>query len=611
MTLLASHFCAYGWELKMNVKSNRWILIGVAILAGVLLTACSGPDEHIWLKSPGWSRAVFLGNTALNDPVPMTLDEDGQVYFVLLSSNEERTKTFFDVIALGASGLPLWQYSLEEITLNQPDSPQIVWEGGNLRLFWMDDEHLYTFPLNANGTPLDEQPTLLSADKAAGSYSLAADDSGAHTLWFTGPRNDPGVYALSAFDGSGELTSVDPDGIRIQLRYDRENTLHATWVQFPVGYGSTRLLYGKYPFETRVTTIEPRVIREFTGGPSNGLDGPTMGIDANDVYIFWTVTVRTGLDAGIQTYYVHFPLVPFLSAAPPQQIAVPSIYGLQYEYLSNSPLDAGERVSLDGSNIPLTTEVQEIVPNQVQADELAIIFRSPTEHLWRKVRNQINVAYFYEGALSSYQPLSFTTTLSTSPNLINSADRHLYATWLEKLETGWHAVYFASTSPGIKETMSHATARELGRVAMQVSFGMLVGMLMAPIAAGVWVIAPLGILFLFTPLRKSGSTRVKDAFGVLSILLAIGAFWVGKTALLPGMLNYVPFSAWVPEIPRVLAAILRWGVPIMFSLIALFVAWFYTYRQSNKSTLYFLLIYVGVDSVLTASVYAVLVYGAI
>ena len=39
----------------MSVKKNKWILVGVAIVAIFLLSACSGPDEHIWLKSPGWT----------------------------------------------------------------------------------------------------------------------------------------------------------------------------------------------------------------------------------------------------------------------------------------------------------------------------------------------------------------------------------------------------------------------------------------------------------------------------------------------------------------------------------------------------------------------------
>ncbi|MCF6277229.1 MAG: hypothetical protein L3J16_00550 [Anaerolineales bacterium] len=595
----------------MKIRTNRILVVGLALLTMALLSACSGPDEHIWLKSPGWSRAVFLGNTNLNDPVPITLNDAGQVYLVLFSANEDRTETFFNVIALDADGLPLWQRQLDEISLHSPNAPQIVWDAGRLRLFWLDEESLYTVSLYANGS-LRSDPIRLSEDLTVDSYSVAAVSSGAYSLWFAGPRSDPGVYALSSLDGNGKLTSIDPDGIRITLAYDQTDTLHATWLQYPIGYGASRLLYGKYLPEAGLTTVEPRILHEWSVGPANGLDGPVMGIDSNNVYVFWTVIIRTGFEAGaVETSYIHFPLTPFFSASQPQPIAVPSIYGLQYEYLSNSPFDAGERVSLRGSNIPRTIDLQEIMPNPVQADELAIIFRSPMQHLWRKVRDQVNIAYFYEGEPSSFQPLSFTTTLSTSPNLLNSADRHLYAVWLEKMEINRYAVYFASTSPAIENSLSRSTSRELGRVAAQAIFGILVGVLMAPVAAGVWVVAPLAILLLFAPLRKIGSLRVQNVFSAISILLAITVFWFGKLATLPGIMDYVPFSAWVPQIPPTLAEVLRLGVPIVSSLLAVFVAWFYTYRQSNKSTLYFLLIYVGVDSLLTAAVYAVLIYGAI
>ena len=192
----------------MRLKTHRWILPGVAILAVFLLSACSGPDEHIWLKSPGWSRAVFLGNTDLNDPVPMTLDDEGQIYFVLLVDNEERMEKTFDVIALDPNGLPLWEHALDEIILTRPDSPQIAWDAGNLRLFWIDNESLYTFLLDAQGAPLSDDPVFLSAEIAVDSYSLAVDDSGKPTLWFAGARKNPGVYALSTSDGSGEIIGM-------------------------------------------------------------------------------------------------------------------------------------------------------------------------------------------------------------------------------------------------------------------------------------------------------------------------------------------------------------------------------------------------------------------
>jgi len=82
-------------------------------------------------------------------------------------------------------------------------------------------------------------------------------------------------------------------------------------------------------------------------------------------------------------------------------------------------------------------------------------------------------------------------------------------------------------------------------------------------------------------------------------------------ATLPGMMAYVPFSAWLPTIPGTVGMLLRWGVPALTLALSLWTAWYYTFRQGNPSTLYYILIYIGVDALITAAIYGVLFYGAI
>jgi hypothetical protein len=340
--------------------------------------------------------------------------------------------------------------------------------------------------------------------------------------------------------------------------------------------------------------------------------GPVLGVEDANTYLFWTVIFRSGMQSGtVQTEYIHFPHLQPAAVVRPQSIAMPTIYTLNHEQLSNTELSAGERVSLQDVNIPTTTTLQEIVTNTKAAGELAIAFRSPTQHLWRKEHYQVNVAYFRDGDPSSYQPLSFTPALSTTPNLISSGDGYLYITWLEKQETDDFTVYFASTSPTVKDTLNRSTGREFLRVVAQVSFGMLVGILLAPIGATLWAVAPMAVLLITAPLRSLGSSSLKVIFTVLSVLGSIAAYWVSKLATFPGMMDYVPFSSWIPHISMVVGNILRWAVPILIAAIAMFLAWYYTFRKSNQSTLYFLLIYIGVDALLTTAIYAVLIYGAI
>lgn len=590
---------------------KRWSLILVLGILSFLVTACSGPDEHIWLKSPGWSRAVFLGGTAYSEAVPVVIDETGYMFFVLVEKAEDLESSYFRVLAFNQKVDALWERSLTDISLMRPSSIRFLLVDDGLQLFWIDQEQLYMLELDSEGNGLGA-PVLLSGDDEVDSFSVVADSDGNPVLWYAGPRDNPGVYALTAFDGSSLPVGIDPDGIRVQLHYDQSNVLHASWLHYPVGYGISEILYAVYPRGIAWQPGQYDVVYTLSVSPTSALKGPTLGVDDAGTYLFWTVVVRSGVQAGtVQTEYVYFSNAQPSTIIGPRSIAMPSNYSLSHEFLPNTALDAGERVSLHDANMSMTTELQEITTNTAAASELAIAFRMPTQHLWRKQRNQVNVAYFRNGSPSSYQPLSFTPTFSTLPYLFSSEAGHLYITWLEKQESDWNTVYFASTAPLVKDALSRSTGREFLRIVAQVSFGMLVGILLAPIGAALWAVAPLAILFITSPLRKLGSSRVQAVFTVISVIIAIAAYWLGKLATLPGMLDYVPFSAWIPDISVTLGIILRWLVPLLGSGIALVVAWYYTFHRSNQSTLYYLLIYIGIDALLTVAIYAVLIYGEI
>lgn len=594
--------------MKLN---KRWLLMIIFGLLAVLIPACSGPDEHIWLKSPGWSRAVFLGGTAFGDPVPIALDGSGDMYFVLVERDDEPEVSHFRIKAFDRNANVLWDRALTDFQLRRPTSVQMLWVDGSLQLYWIEQEELYALKLDTDGNEMNA-PVLLSETVVVDSYSVVTDSNGNPVLWFAGTREDPGVYGLTSLDGSSSPVEIDPDGVRIQLRYNENDSLYVSWLHYPIGYGKSEILYAVYPPGIAWQPGQYEVVHTLSVNPANLLMGPALGVDEANTYLFWSVVFRSGLQSGtVQTEYVHFPHLQPAAVGRPQSIAMPMIYALSHEHLPNTQLNAGERVSLQDANIPMTTTLQEIVTNTKAAGELAIAFRSPTQHLWRKEHYQVNVAYFRDGNPSSYQPLSFTSTFSTAPNLISSGDGYLYITWLEKQETDDFTVYFASTSPAVKNTLNRSTGREFLRVVAQVSFGMLVGILLAPIGAAIWAMAPLAVLLITAPLRSLGSPRSKVVFTVLSVIGAIAAYWASKLATLPGMMDYVPFSTWIPNISLVVGNILRWAIPILITAIAMFLAWYYTFRQSNQSTLYFLLIYIGVDVLVTAAIYAVLIYGAI
>lgn len=593
----------------MNKK--RFLLFFSFFLLSFSLTACGGVEEHIWLKSLGWSRAVYLGSTAYKEPVPVVLNDAGEQFFLLTEKDGNSNNAYFRLKAYSQDADLLWDTSLTEIALHAPEAAHLYWLDGELRLFWIEEQQLYTLSLDSSGNLLGD-PILLSEEDTVDSLSLVTDSTGAATLFYAGTRKEPGVYALSSFDGTPAKTTLDPAGIRIQARVDQDDILHLGWARYPPGYGTSEIVYAAYPSQSAWDDENLHVIHSLATSPANLLDGPVLGVDTNDIYIFWTVTIRSGLESGtVTTEYLSFPHNTLAAVEQPQTLTMPAIStSMRQEFFPAEQLKAGERVDLR-SPLPVTADVQELTTNTNVAGELGLAFQTPTQHLWRKSKYQVNVAYFADGVPTSYQPLSYTTTLSTTPYLANGADGYVYITWLEKLESDRYTVYYASTAPQWVTVLGRSTSDEILRVVGQVLFGMLVGVLMAPIAGAVWMLAPLFVLLLLAPLRKLGSERIRLWLSILSLVIAVAAYWVGKLAVLPGMSTYVPFSAWVPEISLGLSAFLRWFVPLGFSLFALLVAWHYTFRQSSDSTLYFLLIYIGIDALLTSSVYAVLIFGGI
>jgi hypothetical protein len=102
---------------------------------------------------------------------------------------------------------------------------------------------------------------------------------------------------------------------------------------------------------------------------------------------------------------------------------------------------------------------------------------------------------------------------------------------------------------------------------------------------------------------RRGAERVTH-WGVLASLgLALAAYWTTKLISFEGHFDYVPFSEWIPTIPSWLGLPLRIAVPALIAAVALRIAWRYTFQVERRSALLFVLIYAGVDALLTAAIY--------
>ncbi|GAB4423917.1 MAG: hypothetical protein Kow002_13510 [Anaerolineales bacterium] len=578
-----------------------WLLMLFGLLAASL-SACSSVDEHLWLQSPGWSRAVLLGNSSAKSPVPIAIAEDGDIYTVLFETDQE-TYTSLNLVHFASQTgtknlLPL------NISVQRPSQINMLWEDDALRLYWIDSENLHTAKISIQGDLLEEARSL-SEDIVVGSYSLALHPNGETSIWYGGTRKNPGIYALSE---DGTSTQIDTQGVFIRTMFDANGKFHAAWVHYPYGYETSELRYAAYRPGDAIEPGKYVRLQRLPLGTSTTLDDFTIGLDQKEIIFIWTTNVRSGLQAGtIRTTYIHFPIDRTSVEQLPQDIWVPTIYSLDFIDMPGG-FNVGPRVPLKPVNFPAVNELQDLSTNPFAGEEMVLAFRSPAQHLWRKTRLQVNLAYFRDGEPFAYQPLSFTATAPSFPNVV-SKDNYLYVTWLEKQEDNWHSVYLASTEPGLIDVLDDLTAGEIGNIVLESAFGMLIGVLLAPIAAAVWMFAPFLVMLIFSPLGRIRSEKLSRLITLLSIIISIGTVWFVKLAIFPAMFTYVPFSAWVPEISASVGLFLRILYPALTLFASAYLAWHFTYRQGNYSSLYFMLIYVGVDALFTTAIYAVLIYG--
>ncbi|NOZ49744.1 MAG: hypothetical protein GXP37_06800 [Chloroflexi bacterium] len=572
------------------------------LLLTSLLTACSDNADRLWVNAPGWSRAVLVGNTRVGDQAPFARDQAGNLYFLLIAGEGQRY--YPRVVAMSPHTDVLWDRSYEEIAISRPDQPGIFWDGDRLRLFWLSNEKLFMAAVDPVSGLMPQVPRLLSGEQPVGNYSLAQRDDGKMILWYGGSLRAPGLYAYAPGDLRGTTTLIDAKGVRPSIAFDDDGVLHVIWAHMIKGDTYNPIFYAAYP-SGDIVPGQQQIIAQPLASPSSVVNGPVLGLDEGRVYVFWSIEVRTGMSAGaVETAYVSFPLSGPVGELKPQDVRVPVMHELPYETVSDASIQARERVVLADAKLPLTGQVTSLAASQSPTSELVVAHRVRADYLMRKNEMQVSTLFFRNGVPHSYQLLSFTAGDSRSPFLHIDAGGQLYLSWLERGSASGFLVYFTSTAPAIRQALTVLTRDDVARLTASTAFGLVSGMLLIPFAL-MWFAAPLFLIAITSPLRR-GAGALRDPRVLISLVLAIAGYWFSKLVFLPGMSDYVPFTAWIPIIPRTWYDPLRFGIPVLITLFALWVAKHFTYDRLRQSPLYFILIYIAVDGVLTTAIYGVL-----
>jgi hypothetical protein len=146
---------------------------------------------------------------------------------------------------------------------------------------------------------------------------------------------------------------------------------------------------------------------------------------------------------------------------------------------------------------------------------------------------------------------------------------------------------------------------DVSRTSIEVLFGLAIGALLIPIAIA-WTLPSTLILLLILRILDWLNAR-NDWAMIISLPLSILVLWVVKIGLLPGILSYTPFSAWIPFLPPSLTPVLRIAVPVSIMTLGILIAWKFTLQREERPILQFFLIYSIVDGVLSMAIYGVLI----
>lgn len=590
----------------MMKKRYLGILLSFSLM--LLLVSCANEEAtYQWVKAPGWSRAIAVGITHVGDPAPVSFDETGNSYFFVIEGEDEPRPR---LLSYSPQMTQNWDVPLP-ITLTLPDKPTLFWQQGGLNAYWLSNRALYYARLNAEGDVIIA-PTLLSHDEVEiDSYHVMYDQQGNADIWFAGVRRAPGLYRL-VLSANGVISAaalVDPTGFAPQLVLDQNDVVHAIWAQYPPGSSTFSIYYADYAAgQFQIDLV--RHILDISVSPTSIVQGPEIGLDTNNVYLFWTIEVRTGPSTGaIETRYVTFtPGQPeTMTAAMP--LAAPTTDDLMYETWASDGFVAGPRANPNAPQYTPTSATKDVARSETIASELPLaLLNTNVQYEYRQINSQVAVLYLENGQPTGYQLLSYSTGLARVPFLRADSANHLYLTWLEADEGGGFHVYFASTAPQTKTVLDKLSGNDFMQLLGVTLFGMLSGVVLSPLVVFLWMIAPMviagGTLFV----QRSYSEDRLTTGTVVSIMLALGAYWVVKQFALPNIFEDVPFQVWIPIIPVGLEDVLRLGVPIILTLIGVVVAWFATIRRHIVSPLYFMLVFGLVDGVLTMAVYGFYFY---
>lgn len=573
---------------------KKWhSLLVVAVLVMTLSACGAGADLKGRKPSPDWSRSLPVGS-GVRGRVAMAVEGQGEtIHMAWPQAVDSQIGVHYEQLDQRAQTvvehlLPLPEGAARTVSL-------LLSPVGDLHLFWArrvsgQNWHLWYARLD-NAGELIQDPVQLSPDGAdVGDYTVVQDPAG-DLLVAWGDSGSRQIMGLRISEGERltEPVILGP-GESPSLTVDEEGDVHLVWRQ------ENQLLYA--PLSAGALEpgdAEPVAVLALSFG--DALTGPIFDASGDWGYVFWSIYSQSGLEAGTgRTEYVTFPLA---APAPsrPQRLAL-------------SPDERQSYVDYDGA-FPLTQIAPPPTIAYLNTDfvgdpdlargpegELAVAV-AMNQELRQQTTIQLAVMLFAGGDPLGYQMAAKTPNLSVDGNVTVDEAGHLHLAWREG--AGGLRAYYATTAPETRAVLDRLTGADVANVLLTATAEGMSGLVFFPFAL-VWSVPGLLLLGLWKLWRDD--EHVDQLGSRIMLVVAVLLYEIVKVIFMPGILSYVPFSAWL-DIPGNLRPILLVGTPFFIFAIGLLVAEILRRRRDETPTIGYYFALVGIDALLTLMIYGV------
>ena len=452
-------------ELSTPTLSKRLTGIATRFALGFLLVlillgwwAFANPPQFTPSGSESWSKGVYTGVASLNQAMALQVDRDGGYLIWVDDANRLHFAT------VDHQGVIKSDKFLEIATLF-PRSPQLILRPDNvLHLAWLDGrgtQQLYYAQIDGIGTILAEPVTISQAEETVSAFQMAfnADDQ-AEIFW----GNEAGLFHTTLDSEGQQLASPSllwPDGDRPSLQVDKAGLFHLAFAE-PFGSLNHHIYYATFDPAAKSLSQPSQIVDTFRRG-GQILEGPALGLDNENVYLFWSVI--DSRDVTSFSFYSSFPI------DDPQPAPATNLNITGGAFPSGIwPLD-GQRSQM------------------IAAVSSQLFARGEREF-------QTLTAVFTGGAYQGHQLISASRNPSLKPALAADKDGNLHALWLDAGRLQQHKVVYANTVPAMREALAGITLHDI----IDNIFGALLGLIFI---AGilpfliVWAVLPLVIILVY------------------------------------------------------------------------------------------------------------------